>query len=87
MVLEAVLYRLQTLSESACKLPDDLKEEHPTIRWRDFIRMRNAIAHDYLGETSSEEILDFVKESLPLLQEAMQKHIPDWKALRSSLQD
>ena len=83
----AVLYLVQTLSESACKLPDDIKEAHPTVFWKRFSKMRNAIVHDYLGDTSQEEIAYFIKKHLTLLQAAMEKQLPEWRQLRARLQD
>ncbi|MEM8615050.1 MAG: HepT-like ribonuclease domain-containing protein [Cyanobacteria bacterium P01_H01_bin.105] len=80
---DAILYRLQNLSESACKLPDDIKQAYPTVPWRDFLTMRNAIVHDYLGDTSQEEIAYFIKKHLKLLQAAMEKQLLGWKDMRA----
>ena len=79
----AILYAVQTLSESACKLPQDIKECYPNVPWKDFLKMRNAIAHDYLGNVFREDILKFIENEIPLLQSAMEQHLPNWKELRS----
>ncbi|NEZ65161.1 DUF86 domain-containing protein [Leptolyngbyaceae cyanobacterium CCMR0082] len=84
---DAVLYRIQTLAESACKLPDDIKQAHPTVPWRNFLTMRNAIAHDYLGNVFPEDIQRFIECEVALLQAAMQKQLPEWKTLLARLQD
>ena len=44
----AVLWRLETLSEATVKLSDALKERHPTLRWYAIRGFRNIIAHGYL---------------------------------------
>ena len=34
---EGILYKLQTLSESASKLPEDIKQSYPAVKWKQFI--------------------------------------------------
>lgn len=82
---DAVLYRLQTLSESASKLPEDIKIAHPSVPWKRFFYTRNAIVHDYLGNIAPDEIHEFIRTQLPLLQSAMEKQLPEWRELRSRL--
>lgn len=84
---DAVLYRIQTLSESACKLPIDIKESYPFVPWNRFNRTRNVIVHDYLGDIFQEEVLDFIEKELRLLEDAMKHQLPEWKELLSRLQD
>lgn len=79
----AVLHTVQTLSESACKLPKDIKESHPSVPWKDFTTMRNAIVHNYLGDVFNEDISKFISNEIPLLQAAMEKQLPEWKDLRA----
>jgi len=45
---DATLYRLQTLSESAERLSDDLKRRHPGVPWAEIGGFRNRLAHGYL---------------------------------------
>lgn len=45
----AVLYYLQTLSESTTRLSSELRETHPEIAWQQIRGFRNRIAHDYLS--------------------------------------
>lgn len=83
----AALHLVQTLSESACKLPDNIKQKHRSVPWKDFLTMRNAIVHDYLGNVFPEDIQKFIEREVLLLQAAMQKQLPEWKELLSCLQD
>lgn len=46
---DAVLRNLQTLSESALRLPESIKAKHPEIEWRRIAAFRNLLVHDYLG--------------------------------------
>lgn len=50
MVQDAVIRKLQTLSESAQKrkLSDELKSQHPEINWKAISGFRNVLAHNYL---------------------------------------
>ncbi|MGB7338426.1 MAG: HepT-like ribonuclease domain-containing protein [Phototrophicaceae bacterium] len=45
----AILYYLQTLSESTTRLSDELKEKQPQIAWQQIRGLRNRVAHDYLS--------------------------------------
>ena len=82
---DAVLYRLQTLSESASKLPDDIRASHPDVPWKRFSLTRNVIVHDYLGDSAPEEVMDFIETQLPILHNAMEQKIPNWKELRERM--
>ena len=44
---DATLFRLQTIGEAVNQLPDELKEKHPEIPWRQIIGFRNMLAHVY----------------------------------------
>lgn len=79
----AVIHLLQTLSESATKLPDDIKQSYPAVKWQQVSRMRNVIVHDYLGGSGPQDVLKFIKTELPVLQATMQQQLPQWKELRA----
>ena len=82
---EGILYKLQTLSESASKLPDDIKQNYPAVKWKQFYRMRNVVVHDYLGDDSPEQVLEFIRSELPKLIAAMEQQLPEWKELRARM--
>lgn len=44
---DATLFRLQTIGEAVNQLPDELKDQHPEIPWRDIVDFRNLLAHVY----------------------------------------
>ncbi|MEL6442050.1 MAG: DUF86 domain-containing protein [Cyanobacteria bacterium J06621_8] len=44
---DATLFRLQTIGEAVNQLPDELKEKHPEIPWRQIVGFRNLLAHVY----------------------------------------
>lgn len=69
-VQSAVLYDLQTMAESAKRVPDDLKEQHPEVAWRDIADFRNIVVHDYLGVDLG-VVWEIIRSDLPILQQAV----------------
>jgi uncharacterized protein with HEPN domain len=49
LVQDAVIRNLQTMAESAQRIPATLKASHPAIDWRAISGFRNILVHDYLG--------------------------------------
>ncbi|MFN0070045.1 MAG: DUF86 domain-containing protein [Chloroflexota bacterium] len=49
VVQDAVLRRLETLSDAASHLSTSLKQRHPNVPWRDVGDFRNVLAHGYTG--------------------------------------
>ncbi|TAO01281.1 MAG: DUF86 domain-containing protein [Phormidium sp. SL48-SHIP] len=43
----AVLRELEIIGEAANKLPDELKNQYPSVPWRDMTDFRNILAHHY----------------------------------------
>jgi uncharacterized protein with HEPN domain len=67
---DAVLRRLEIIGEAVKHLPDEIRENHPGIPWRQIAGMRDIIIHEYFGVTlemvwivATEDILDLKKES------------------------
>lgn len=46
---DALTYRLAMIGETSKKLPDDLKQRHPHLPWRERATFRNFASHDYFG--------------------------------------
>jgi uncharacterized protein with HEPN domain len=49
MLRDAVLYRMMLLGEIASALPDDLRDRHPDVAWRQVRAFRNLAVHKYFG--------------------------------------
>lgn len=49
MLRDAVLYRMPLLGEIASALPDDLRDLHPEVAWRQIRAFRNLAVHQYFG--------------------------------------
>ena len=46
---DALTYRLAMIGETSKKLPDELKQRHPHLPWREMATFRNFASHDYFG--------------------------------------
>lgn len=62
----AILYYLQTLSESTTRLSEELRLTQPQIPWQQIRGFRNRVAHDYLGVDLKLIWLIIVNELVPL---------------------
>lgn len=65
---DAVLRRLETLSDAAAHLSDDLKARWPNISWHKITGFRNALAHGYF-DVDLEVVWATIVGDLPELQE------------------
>jgi uncharacterized protein with HEPN domain len=45
--IDATTYRLSMIGEHCKRLPDDLKQRHPGVPWRDMSGLRNIVVHGY----------------------------------------
>ena len=71
MRLDAVLHNLQIMAESTKKLPVDIKEKYPEIRWRCIVGFRNIVVHEYLEGIDNEIIWKIICNELSPLKKAM----------------
>ena len=75
MLYDAVVRNLQTLSEATQRLPDAIKDRHPTIPWQRIIGFRNVLVHDYLGGIKASVVWNVIDKELPGLKAAVQSEI------------
>jgi uncharacterized protein with HEPN domain len=64
---DAVLRRLETLSDAARHLSADLKCRHQHIPWRQIADFRNVLAHGYT-DINIERVWQVIVEDLPQLK-------------------
>jgi uncharacterized protein with HEPN domain len=67
LVYYGTLRGLEIVSEASRHLPQDLKDRHPEIRWRDIRDAGNVYRHEYM-KVSIETIWDTVAVGLPPLR-------------------
>ena len=70
MMVEACVFNLGQLGETAKKIDEEFEEEHPEIPWRQIYGLRNRIIHDYEG-INLNLIWEIIKEDLPDLHEKL----------------
>lgn len=70
-IQDAVLWRLETLSEATGRLSDEIKNRHPEIRWRAIYGFRNIAAHGYIS-LQIDRVWEIVDVHLPQLKHAVQ---------------
>jgi uncharacterized protein with HEPN domain len=68
---DAVLRNLQTLAESAQRLSENIKKEHPEVEWQSISAFRNVLVHDYLG-IDIDRIWEIVQKDIPKLKSSIQ---------------
>ena len=82
MTYDAVLRRLQTLSESAQKLPEDIQRQHHHIDWQKIAGFRNILVHNYLGDMDTTILTGIIQKQLPVLYKTLLEHVPNWEEMR-----
>ena len=71
LIQDAVVRNLQTLSESAQRLSQTLKAQHPEIDWRGIGEVRNILVHEYLG-VDPNHVWEIIVNDLPSLKRAIE---------------
>lgn len=67
LLQDAIVRRLEIIGEAVGRLPDDLKNRHPDIPWRDIKDMRNKLIHDY-GHVDLELVWAVAQTEVPKLE-------------------
>ncbi|MFH1597392.1 MAG: DUF86 domain-containing protein [Pseudomonadota bacterium] len=75
MLQDAVERNLGIIGEAACRISEDLKQEHPEIAWRKIIAQRNVLVHEY-NDIEIEEIWEVATFHLPRLIAQIMPLIP-----------
>lgn len=68
---DAVLRRLEVISEAARQLPDKIKKRHPKIPWKKIVSMRTILAHEYFG-VRLQTAWNTIKKDLPKLKQSLE---------------
>ena len=75
-IQDAVIRRLEIISEAMKNLPDEVKNVHPEIPWVKIAGTRNKLIHEYFG-VDTELVWRTVQKDLPIFK----KHVEDIIAL------
>jgi uncharacterized protein with HEPN domain len=58
---------LEVIGEAAKNIPDDFRQKHPGIRWKDMAGLRDILIHRYFG-INYNMVWDVVKNQIPELK-------------------
>jgi uncharacterized protein with HEPN domain len=58
---------LEVIGEAAKNIPDDFRQKHPGIRWKDMAGLRDILIHRYFG-INYNLVWDVVKNQIPELK-------------------
>jgi uncharacterized protein with HEPN domain len=72
--LYAVIRCLEIISEASRRLPDDLKQRHPLIVWKQIAGAGNIYRHDY-EDVAADIVWNTVARALPILKAAVDAEI------------
>jgi uncharacterized protein with HEPN domain len=65
--LDATIRNLEVIGEAAKLLPDEFKQQHPHIAWKQLIGLRNVVIHAYF-RVDAEILWQIVTQDLPRLK-------------------
>ena len=71
-IQDAVLRRLAITGEAVKRLPEDLKEKHKQIPWKQIAGSRDIFVHEYFG-IKMERIWKTIQKDLPELKRLVKK--------------
>lgn len=71
ILYDAALRNLQTLSEATRHFPESVRQNHPSIPWKQISGFRNILVHDYLGDIDPQTIKRIINEHLVPLEGAV----------------
>ena len=68
----AVVRALEIIGEAAKRIPQDVRDKHANVPWREMAGMRDKLTHDYFT-VNLEVVWKTTVEDLPSLKSAIQQ--------------
>jgi len=81
---DAVIRNFEVIGEAAKRIPDEYRQNHPSIPWRELAGFRDVLIHQYEG-VSIVEIWQIVKKNLEPLREAIKAILPPLEELEREI--
>ncbi len=77
LLLNGVVRELEILGEAASRISSTVREQFPSLPWKEMIGLRNRLIHAYF-DVNNQAIWLVVKESLPPLILQLKQILQDW---------
>lgn len=68
MAVDAVIRNFEVIGEAVKQIPDDVKERHPKVEWKEASGFRDVLIHDYFG-IDVEAVWDTLTKNIPSFKE------------------
>lgn len=81
---DAVLRNFEVIGEAVKRLPEDFRQAHPAIPWRNLAGLRDVLIHQYEG-VSLKEVWRMVEKDLGPLRQIIAAMLPPLEELEREL--
>jgi len=65
--VDAVVRNLEVIGEAVKRIPEEMRQKHPSMEWKKIAGLRDILVHEYFG-IDAEIIWDIVQNKLPPLE-------------------
>lgn len=72
MRVDAIVRNFEIIGEAAGKIPQEIREKHPSVEWRKISDFRNVLSHEYF-QIDFEIMWDIIENKLPELIDQVRK--------------
>ena len=74
MRFDAIVRNIELIGEAARQVPESIRQQMPTVPWREIIGMRNILVHVYFG-VDPDVVWSAANDEVPLLKDAVQQYL------------
>ena len=71
-IQDAVLRRLEIISEASCNIPYETRSKYPEVEWKKIIGFRVVVAHTYF-KVDLDIVWDIIESELPKLKKQIKE--------------